>query len=76
MRNFALDNELVSNSYAERNDHVVLEDIKVLEAIEPCLAEADAAHEPNFVTDAAAIRMRRRIESLLITSESNETAVI
>ncbi|MFT8804245.1 MAG: hypothetical protein ABF876_02435 [Acetobacter aceti] len=65
MRNFSLDSELVSNSHTERNDQVVNEDIRILEAIEPCLAGADATGEPNFVTDAAAARVRRRIEALM-----------
>ncbi|BCI68230.1 aromatic ring-hydroxylating dioxygenase subunit alpha [Acetobacter aceti] len=65
MRNFALNDQDISNSYAERNDQVVSEDIRILEAIEPHLVEADARREPNFVTDAAAVRVRRRIEALM-----------
>ncbi|MCH4091511.1 aromatic ring-hydroxylating dioxygenase subunit alpha [Acetobacter sp.] len=71
MRNFALNDKDISNSYAERNDQVVNEDVRVLEAIEPCLADADAAHEPNFVTDAAAVRVRRRIEALMEKAPSD-----
>ncbi|NHN92820.1 aromatic ring-hydroxylating dioxygenase subunit alpha [Acetobacter sicerae] len=71
MRDFALDDDAISNSYSERNDQVVREDIRVLEAIEPYLTEADVSDEPNFVTDAAAVRVRRRIEALM---ENNPAA--
>lgn len=64
-RDFAPENEDYTALLGERNRLVADEDIKVLEAIEPYLDTADARDEPNFVTDAAAIRVRRRIEKLL-----------
>ncbi|NHN87138.1 Rieske 2Fe-2S domain-containing protein [Acetobacter conturbans] len=64
-RDFATDSKEYTDILAERNFLVIDEDIRVLEAIEPHLEEAETQPEPNFTTDAAGIRVRRRIETLL-----------
>ncbi|GEN61940.1 vanillate monooxygenase [Acetobacter oeni] len=64
-RDFGQDNDDYTSVLAERNERVVDEDIKLLESIEPYLERTDARSEPNFTTDATAIRVRRRIERLM-----------
>jgi len=64
-RDFVVDDDVLSDVLSRRNALVVGEDVTMLEAIEPQLdAHADIESEINYPTDAAAIRIRRRIEHL------------
>ncbi len=74
-RDFGLENQHYTRELADRNARVVDEDIRLLEAIETHLDGVDARNEPNFTTDAAAIRVRRRIEKLL-EDETERASVI
>ncbi|WP_252345367.1 aromatic ring-hydroxylating dioxygenase subunit alpha [Gluconobacter sp. P1C6_b] len=69
LRDFATDSDDISEQYASRNREVIAEDVRVLNAIEPCLDQARVCGEPNFVTDAEAIHVRRRIEKLILEEE-------
>lgn len=61
-RDFARDNDDLTTLLMERNVQVMLEDVRVLEAIEPGLdAHADSRREVSFATDAAAMQVRRRM---------------
>jgi vanillate O-demethylase monooxygenase subunit len=71
-RDFALDNAELSAALTERNERVIAEDVAMLEAIEPHLdAYADSAAEINFPADAAAMRVRRRMERLIAATSAN-----
>jgi vanillate O-demethylase monooxygenase subunit len=73
-RDFALDDAALWRVLEQRNIQVVQEDVAMLEAIEPFLdAHGDTSAEVNFMTDAAAMRVRRRIERL-IAQEAKGTA--
>jgi len=64
-RDFVVDDDVLSDVLSRRNALVVGEDVAMLESIEPQLdAHADIRSEINYPTDAAAIRVRRRIEHL------------
>jgi phenylpropionate dioxygenase-like ring-hydroxylating dioxygenase large terminal subunit len=61
-RDFAQDNDDLTTMLMERNVQVMLEDVKVLEAIEPGLdMHADPRREVHFGTDAAAMQVRQRM---------------
>ncbi|MFT9465821.1 MULTISPECIES: aromatic ring-hydroxylating dioxygenase subunit alpha [Gluconobacter] len=74
LRDFAMSSEDISEQYASRNREVIAEDVRVLNVIEPCLDQTRACDEPNFVTDAEAIHVRRRIERLILEEEHLRTS--
>jgi vanillate O-demethylase monooxygenase subunit len=70
-RDFALNDDALWRVLEQRNLQVAREDVAMLEAIEPHLeAHGDSDAEVNFMADAAAMRVRRRIQRL-ITQEAN-----
>ena len=65
-RDFALDDEALSAFLSDRNAQVIREDVRILEAIEPRLDQlADPRREASFASDAAAMRLRRRIKQII-----------
>jgi vanillate O-demethylase monooxygenase subunit len=70
-RDFALDSPELSGFLVARNLQVMSEDIALLEAIETRLdSVADPRRETHFAADAAALRVRRRMERIIAAEQA------
>ena len=65
-RDFALQNNELSEMIMQRNERVVQEDIAILEAIESRLDRyGDVRAEVTFGSDSAAVRIRKRMQNII-----------